>query len=45
MFVNKEIQHTMSISFGQRLKAARVMAGLSMDGLVEKINNILSNRR
>lgn len=44
MFVNKEIQHTMSISFGQRLKAARVMAGLSMDGLVEKINNKVSKQ-
>jgi len=44
MFVNKEIQHTMSIPFGQRLKAARVMAGLSMDGLVEKINNKVSKQ-
>ncbi len=34
----------MPLSFGQRLKAARVMAGLSMDGLVEKINNKVSKQ-
>jgi transcriptional regulator with XRE-family HTH domain len=32
----------MSATFGQRLKAARVMAGLSMDALVEKLDKRLS---
>jgi len=32
----------MSATFGQRLKAARVMAGFSMDGLVEKLDKRLS---
>ena len=32
----------MSATFGQRLKAARVMAGLSMDGLVERLGKRLS---
>jgi Zn-dependent peptidase ImmA (M78 family)/DNA-binding XRE family transcriptional regulator len=32
----------MSATFGQRLKAARVMAGLSMDTLVEKLDKRLS---
>jgi len=34
----------MSAQFGQRLKAARIMAGLSMDGLVEKMQNRLSKQ-
>ncbi len=32
----------MSATFGQRLKAARVMAGFSMEGLVEKLDKRLS---
>ena len=32
----------MSETFGQRLKAARVMAGLSMDALVKRIGKGLS---
>lgn len=43
MFVNREII-TMASSFGQRLKAARVMAGLSMDGLVGKMGHRVSKQ-
>jgi len=35
----------MATSFGQRLKAARVMAGLSMDALVAKMGNEFPSRR
>lgn len=34
----------MNAQFGQRLKAARIMAGLSMDGLIEKLDKKLSKQ-
>ncbi len=34
----------MNAQFGQRLKAARIMAGLSMDGLVKKLDKQLSKQ-
>ena len=34
----------MAVSFGQRLKAARTMAGLSMDALVEKMGRLVSKQ-
>jgi Zn-dependent peptidase ImmA (M78 family) len=42
MFVNKE--SNMPSSFGERLRSARVMAGLSMDALVERMRHLVTKQ-